>query len=92
MRLGQMRLVARAVILAVYLWAGLAMMAGQDLLTNPIFGFVFVWLWVGGLLMFLGTFLAAFPGRRRRDPLDPVSAPVTTGRTAIDADELEVAR
>ena len=34
-----------------------------------------VWLWVGGSLMFVGTFLAAFPGRRR-DPLDPVSAPV----------------
>lgn len=37
-----------------------------------------VWLWTGGLLMFLGTFLAAFPGRRR-DPLDPVSAPVPVG-------------
>jgi cytochrome c-type biogenesis protein CcmF len=34
-----------------------------------------VWLWIGGGLMFVGTFLAAFPGRRR-DPLDPVSAPV----------------
>ena len=32
-----------------------------------------VWLWIGGGLMFVGTFLAAFPGRRRRDPLDPVS-------------------
>ena len=41
------RLVARAVVLAAYVWAGLAMMAGQDLLTNPIFGFVFVWMWVG---------------------------------------------
>jgi cytochrome c-type biogenesis protein CcmF len=35
-----------------------------------------LWLWTGGALMFVGTFLAAFPGRRRRDPLDPVSAPV----------------
>jgi cytochrome c-type biogenesis protein CcmF len=33
------------------------------------------WLWAGGLLMFVGTVLAAFPGRRR-DPLDPVSADV----------------
>jgi cytochrome c-type biogenesis protein CcmF len=33
-----------------------------------------VWLWIGGLMMFVGTFLSAFPGRRR-DPLDPVSAP-----------------
>ena len=31
------RLVARAVVLAAFVWAGLAMMAGQDLLTNPIF-------------------------------------------------------
>jgi cytochrome c-type biogenesis protein CcmF len=34
-----------------------------------------LWLWVGGVLMFVGTVLAAFPGRRR-DPLDPTSAPV----------------
>jgi cytochrome c-type biogenesis protein CcmF len=36
-----------------------------------------VWLWVGGGLMAVGTVLAAFPGRRR-DPLDPVSAPVSS--------------
>jgi cytochrome c-type biogenesis protein CcmF len=34
-----------------------------------------VWLWIGGGVMAIGTVLAAFPGRRR-DPLDPVSAPV----------------
>jgi len=34
-----------------------------------------LWMWVGGLLMAVGTVLAAFPGRRR-DPLDPVSAPI----------------
>ena len=34
------------------------------------------WLWVGGLIMAMGTVLAAFPGRRR-NPIDPVSAPVT---------------
>ncbi len=33
------------------------------------------WLWVGGLLMALGTLLAAFPGRRRR-AVDAVSAPI----------------
>jgi len=33
-----------------------------------------VWLWIGGGLMALGTVLAAFPGRRRRRPTDPVSA------------------
>ena len=35
-----------------------------------------VWLWIGGAMMALGTVLAAFPGRRRRRPTDPVSAPV----------------
>jgi cytochrome c-type biogenesis protein CcmF len=35
-----------------------------------------VWLWVGGLLVATGTVLAAFPGRRRRRPTDPVSAPI----------------
>jgi cytochrome c-type biogenesis protein CcmF len=33
-----------------------------------------LWLWVGGFVMAFGTLLAAFPGRRR-NPLDPVSAP-----------------
>lgn len=37
-----------------------------------------MWLWVGGALMALGTLLAAFPGRRRRRPTDPVSAPATS--------------
>jgi cytochrome c-type biogenesis protein CcmF len=36
-----------------------------------------VWLWIGGALMAGGTVLAAFPGRRRRRPTDPVSAPIT---------------
>lgn len=35
------------------------------------------WLWLGGLLMLVGTVLSAFPGKRRK-PTDPVSAPVTT--------------
>ena len=33
-----------------------------------------IWLWIGGGVMALGTLLAVFPGRRR-NPLDPVSAP-----------------
>jgi hypothetical protein len=55
------RLVARAVVLAAFAWAGLAMMAGQDLLTNPIFGFVFVWMWVGlvPISLLLGQFWRA---------------------------------
>ena len=36
-----------------------------------------VWLWIGGGVMAVGTALAAYPGRRR-DPLDPVSAPIPT--------------
>jgi cytochrome c-type biogenesis protein CcmF len=35
-----------------------------------------LWLWVGGGVMALGTVLAAWPGRLRRRPTDPVSAPV----------------
>jgi cytochrome c-type biogenesis protein CcmF len=35
------------------------------------------WLWVGGGVIFVGAFLAAFPGRRR-NPIDPVSAPLAT--------------
>ena len=34
------------------------------------------WLWVGGGVLVAGCVLAAVPGRRRRRPTDPVSAPV----------------
>ncbi len=34
-----------------------------------------IWLWGGGVLLVLGSALAAVPGKRRR-PTDPVSAPV----------------
>ncbi|HWJ52001.1 MAG TPA: hypothetical protein VNT24_01335, partial [Propionibacteriaceae bacterium] len=55
------RLVARLLVLAAYAWAGLALLAGQDLLTNPIFGFVFVWVWVGlvPISLLLGGFWRA---------------------------------
>jgi hypothetical protein len=55
------QLIARILVLATYAWAGLAMMAGQDLLTNPIFGFVFVWMWVGlvPISLLLGQFWCA---------------------------------
>ncbi|MBA2281300.1 MAG: heme lyase CcmF/NrfE family subunit [Acidimicrobiia bacterium] len=49
-----------------------------------------VWLWTGGGLMFFGTFLAAFPGRRR-DPLDPTSAPVPVEGTEVPDPEPEPA-
>jgi cytochrome c-type biogenesis protein CcmF len=35
-----------------------------------------VWLWIGGGLIALGTVMAALPGRRRRNPIRPVSEPV----------------
>ena len=38
------------------------------------------WLWIGGGLMGVGTFLAAWPGRRRRRPTSPASAPVPDER------------
>ncbi len=41
------RVVSQLLVLAVYAWAALALVAGQDLLTNPVFGFVYVWMWVG---------------------------------------------
>ena len=41
-----------------------------------------LWLWVGGLMMAVGTVLSAFPGRRRRQPTDAVSAPVPDVREA----------
>ena len=55
------QLIARVLVLATYAWAGLAMMAGQDLLTNPIFGFVFAWMWVGlvPISLLLGQFWRA---------------------------------
>lgn len=41
------RAALRLVVLATYAWTALALMLGRDLLTNPVFGFVYVWLWVG---------------------------------------------
>jgi cytochrome c-type biogenesis protein CcmF len=67
----------------------LALLPGTDFATGVVVLRVIVqplivWLWTGGLLMFVGTFLAAFPGRRRRNPLDPTSAPIAEGATALD--------
>ncbi|MCU1369205.1 MAG: ccmF, partial [Ilumatobacteraceae bacterium] len=44
-----------------------------------------VWLWTGGAIMAFGSLLAAFPGKRR-NPIDPVSAPVAAGGTPPDPD------
>jgi cytochrome c-type biogenesis protein CcmF len=42
------------------------------------------WLWIGGAIMAFGTLLAAWPGRRRRIPTAPASAPIPD---ALDEDE-----
>jgi cytochrome c-type biogenesis protein CcmF len=44
-----------------------------------------VWLWTGGAIMAFGSVLAAFPGKRR-NPIDPVSAPVGAGAPPPDPD------
>ena len=41
-----------------------------------------MWMWIGGGMMAAGTLLSAFPGRRRRRPTDPTSAPVPVGAGA----------
>ena len=50
-----------------------------------------VWLWIGGFVMVAGTVLSAFPGRGRRNPLDPVSSPIGHDRDPepVAADEPE---
>jgi cytochrome c-type biogenesis protein CcmF len=37
-----------------------------------------LWMWIGGGLVAIGTVLSAFPGKRRRKPTAPTSAPVPT--------------
>jgi cytochrome c-type biogenesis protein CcmF len=44
-----------------------------------------MWIWIGGTVIFLGSFLAAFPGRRRRRGTDPVSASVPDGHVEAAA-------
>lgn len=44
---GPTRALLRLLALGLYAWMALALWFGQDRVTNPIFGFVFVWLWVG---------------------------------------------
>jgi cytochrome c-type biogenesis protein CcmF len=47
-----------------------------------------VWLWIGGGVMAVGSLLAAFPGRRR-NPIDPVSAPLPDAAPAGPPPERE---
>ncbi|HET9650417.1 MAG TPA: hypothetical protein VFP34_19590 [Microlunatus sp.] len=41
------RWTARGLVLALFAWVALGAVGGPDNLTNPVFGFVYVWLWVG---------------------------------------------
>lgn len=43
-----------------------------------------VWIWIGGLLCGVGTVLSAFPGKHRRKPTDPVSAPIPLDEPVVD--------
>ena len=47
-------------------------------------------MWIGGGVIAVGTVLAAWPGRRR-NPIDPVSAPISTERDEERGDERELA-
>jgi hypothetical protein len=55
------RVVAQLLVLLTYAWAAMALLFGQDLLTNPVFGFVYVWVWVGliPVSLLLGQFWRA---------------------------------
>jgi len=60
------RMVVRVLGLAVAGWATWALLAGPDNLTNPIFGFVYVWLWIGLVpvsLVFGAVWPTLSPGR-----------------------------
>lgn len=41
------RIALAAIGLFAFVWVGMALWAGQDRVTNPVFGFAYVWMWVG---------------------------------------------
>jgi cytochrome c-type biogenesis protein CcmF len=45
-------------------------------------------MWIGAGLMAIGTILAAFPGKRRRRPTDPTSAPVPVDPAEEDSERV----
>ncbi len=49
-----------------------------------------LWLWIGGLIMAIGTLLAAFPGSKRRKATDAVSAPISADGPPITKDDEEL--
>jgi cytochrome c-type biogenesis protein CcmF len=65
------------VVRDIYLSLNRTPIAGEPVSFQVVLNPLIVWLWIGGLLMGVGTLLSVFPGRRR-NPLDPVSTPVET--------------
>ncbi|MDZ7674948.1 MAG: heme lyase CcmF/NrfE family subunit [Acidimicrobiales bacterium] len=59
---------------------------GDPVVIRVILQPLVTWLWVGGIMMAVGTALAAFPGRRRR-PTAPVSAPIDVDDVDDEDDE-----
>ena len=69
----------RFVALALYAWMALALWFGQDRVTNPVFGFVFVWLWVG----LVPLSLLFGPVWRRANPLRTLARLASGRRGAL---------
>lgn len=69
--------------LFVFCWVGMALWFGQDRVTNPTFGFVYVWLWVGlvplslllGPLWSIANPLRTLASLLPRDGLRPLTEP-----------------
>jgi cytochrome c-type biogenesis protein CcmF len=71
----------------IYLTLGQGVAPGDTEATIRVFiKPMILWLWIGGAVMALGTLLAAFPGSRRRNAIDPVSAPI--GLEGSDPDDV----
>jgi cytochrome c-type biogenesis protein CcmF len=69
----------------VYLSLLVAPGTGDAITLRVIIEPLAVWMWVGGMIIGLGTLLAAWPGQRR-NPIDPVSAPIAGRRPHRDSD------
>jgi cytochrome c-type biogenesis protein CcmF len=54
--------------------------AGGPVVIGVIVEPLVMWIWIGGMVILVGTLLSAWPGRRRR-PTDPVSAPAVAAAT-----------
>ncbi len=71
------RATLRLLALAWYAWMALALWFGQDRVTNPVFGFVFVWLWVG----LVPISLLCGPVWRLANPLRTLARPALAARS-----------